>query len=507
MIKIYKILLIIVFVIGLNGCSSSKSASYYSSNKKIEHGILDFDKSLRVDEYINAFNQDEIQVPKNEDIVFSSDFFQKSIHPDHNKTLLQIAVKTRKATTDDKNSSLGISIVLDISGSMFSDSKDKDSIESLKKAVWEFPDGTEFSLILFNHSANLYISPIKISNKNRKEIVEKIENIEFGGGTNIEEGLVLGYKAMSSFKNKDSRLLLITDGISNVGVTNPEDIAKKAEVEYKKGARISTIGLGHDVDEILLRKIAKEGKGFYYFSDNAKTLTKYLRDDLSSIVKTSAYDVVIEIEGNAGYKVIDVYGYSEHKNLDNQFKIDIGELNVDDWRIFIVEIEKFKKKSTNNEIPILSKLRYRNKPKGKLNELMLKNNINWNSLSTSNNINEKVARNSVIFSNALALQEISKLYNDGKYTEAKQISETQRNNIEIYISLSNDSELVPEIEKFINVENIINKRINISEVSKSEKRVKKNELKQFIKEAMLTYSVVQPGPWSIVLILFAQSLS
>lgn len=507
--KIFKILLLATTFIIVSECSSSRSASYYSSNKKIEHGILDFDKTLKVDEYVNAFKQDSILVPKNKDVVFYSEFFQKSISTIHNKSLLQIAIKTRKENDEEKEELIGISLVLDISGSMLSDKKNEDSIESIKKAVLEFREGTEFSLVLFNNSSELYISPIRISNKNRKDIIEKIENIEFGGGTNIEDGLVLGYKAMSEFKNKNSRLVLITDGISNVGITNPEDIAKKAKVEFIKGARISTIGLGYDVDENLLRKIAKEGNGFYYFSDNAKTLTKYLREDLNSLIKPCLYDVVLNIEGNKGFKVLDVYGYSEYKNKDDQYNIDIGELNVDDWRIFIVEIEKFKKDSTNKEIPVLAKLSYRQKPLEKFKVIDIRKSINWNSTSKNSidNINEKVARNAVIFSNALALQKISKLYNEGKYSDAKGISETQRRNIEIYTSISNDNELIPEIKKFNDIESIINNKSTDLEQPKKAERVKKSDLNQFIKDGLVTYSLIQPGPWSIVLILFAESIN
>ncbi|MDF3822388.1 VWA domain-containing protein [Leptospira sp. 96542] len=508
MINFYKALLLATIFIIVNGCSSSRSASYFSSNKKIEHGILDFHNSLKIDEYINAFKQENIIVPKSEDVVFSSDFFQKSISSIHNKSLLQIAIKTRKENDKEKEELLGISLVLDISGSMFTDNKNEDSIESIKNAILEFREGTEFSLVLFNSSSELYIPPIVISNKNRKDIIEKVKNIEFGGGTNIEDGLVLGYKAMSEFKNENSRLILITDGISNVGITNPEEIAKKAKVEFIKGGRISTIGLGYDVDENLLRKIAKKGNGFYYFSDNAKTLTKYLREDLTSFIKPCLYDVVLNIEENKGYKVLDVYGYTEYKNKDNQYNIDIGELNVDDWRIFIVEIEKIKKITTEKEIPVVAKLTYKLKPKDKLNELVVKSSVNWNSKSKNNinNINEKVARNAVIFSNAIALQEISKLYNEGKYSEAKGISETQRKNIEIYTSISNDNELIPEITKFNSIENILNKDTKNPEKPNSERPVEKKNLNKFIKDAMVSYSLIQPGPWSIILILFAENI-
>ena len=158
---------------------------------------------------------------------------------------------------------------------------------------------------------------------------------------NIEEGLIGGYAQMAKFpEGIFSRLVLLTDGKSNVGVTNPRELAKLAESEYREGARISTIGLGHDVDERVLRKIAEDGSGDFYFADKAETLAKFLREELRSMLIPVARGAKLRLSAVEGARIRRVYGYENApRDESGAIVIDIGDLDVDNWRILMVEME------------------------------------------------------------------------------------------------------------------------------------------------------------------------
>lgn len=53
-----------VAVVFFSGCASTSTASYHYSQKQLEHGAIDFHRTLRVDEYLNAFPQDDVAVPE-----------------------------------------------------------------------------------------------------------------------------------------------------------------------------------------------------------------------------------------------------------------------------------------------------------------------------------------------------------------------------------------------------------------------------------------------------------
>jgi len=67
------------------------------------------------------------------------------------------------------------------------------------------------------------------------------------------------------FKNFDirrnNRVILLTDGIANRGITDPDRIAGDALAYNERGIYLSVIGLGLDYNDELLSRLARQGKG------------------------------------------------------------------------------------------------------------------------------------------------------------------------------------------------------------------------------------------------------
>lgn len=59
----------------LTSCSSSRRASYYSTQKSIEYADFSFAETLRVDEYLNAFEQPLLASPDNTDVNLDVQYF------------------------------------------------------------------------------------------------------------------------------------------------------------------------------------------------------------------------------------------------------------------------------------------------------------------------------------------------------------------------------------------------------------------------------------------------
>ncbi|MEK7354898.1 MAG: VWA domain-containing protein, partial [Bdellovibrionota bacterium] len=306
--RILPLLAALVFA-QLIGCASNKTASYHYAQKQIERGDLDFENRLRVDEYVNAFPQNEFAKPAaGKDVELRVDFFTDVLPPTKTKAIAQVAIRTREAIPSEKSKKMGFVFVLDVSGSMSEDNKFLDAIEATLAMISELADGTEFSLVTFSSDAKVAIPPTIVSKESREVLKAKVKSLEVSGGTNIEAGLVLGYKTLTQLtKGTTSRLLLLTDGISNVGITDPKKLAQKAGVQYLEGARISTIGLGHDVDETTLRTIATDGQGAYYFAENARSLKTLFMKELDSLMIPISIKVFVQI-GSQNAKITQVYG-------------------------------------------------------------------------------------------------------------------------------------------------------------------------------------------------------
>jgi len=505
----------------LQGCASS-TASYHFTQKQIEHGDLGFHERLRVDEYINAFPQDEIKVPEGEDVLLRIDPFTRQQPAGNNRTLFQIAIKTRMPHPEELRTPLSLCFVVDVSGSMGRGNKIGDVKEALAESIAELQEGDEVSIVLFSDEARVLVPAQELGRESRKSIIEIINRIEEGGGTNIEAGLITGYREMAAFKRRGfRRLLLLTDGQSNVGVLTPEQLAAKAEVEYLEDLRISTIGLGFDVDERLLRKIASGGSGHYYFVENAKALTTILREELGTTVIPLLKNVSITISAEDNFRLLEAYGGSgQPKPVNNKVIVNVGELNVNDWRIIIVELEGNVGPGTYH--PVNAEVSFTRVDSREQEVLSENGSIDWQTAAqpAESNIDINVARNSVLFGNAMALIKVGEFSEQGRYSDALNIVDLQINNNRVIQQFDETGSLNKEIESLSGVRNILMKLVDGSTVQPVEGRISQTSseapmqieeteyspLKSLVISGLKIAAKALPGIWGTIANLFVAAI-
>lgn len=440
------------------GCAT-QPASYHYTQKQIEAGDLDFHRRLRVDEYLNAFPQDWFKVGADQDIAYRVDALTTKPVGVGESTLYQIAVKTRMPTRQESGAPLALSIVIDVSGSMNDDNKIVHTREALRKAMLELKDGDVVSLVTFNQAAQVLASNVVLSNATRPTLVAKVEALDAGGGTDIEDGLVAGYQEMAKFPaGIAKRLLLLTDGRSNVSAVTPEQIAKEAAVGRVEGARISTIGLGRDVNEALLRQVAEAGKGHYYFAENAQTLTTILREGLQTTVIPVARDVTLDIELGASFVFERIHGGGAGDRAGQRSaSVTLGELNVNDWRILIVELKRVGSAGGADAMhvsglytPLGNQAAAASRPIPRARQ-----NLADSAPSVEKRINPFVLRNAVLYGNAQTLIEAGRLSEQRRYDDALHVVDVQFNNNEVLAAID-DSEMVrKERDNLLKVRSLI----------------------------------------------------
>ena len=63
-------------------------------------------------------------------------------------------------------------------------------------------------------------------------------------------------------------MLLLTDGLANQGVTDPNRLIQMARHQREQDVPTTTFGVGLKFNEDLLIQMASEGGGNFYFIDN-----------------------------------------------------------------------------------------------------------------------------------------------------------------------------------------------------------------------------------------------
>lgn len=186
-----------------------------------------------------------------------------------------------------------------------SNNKLSKSIEALKIALEKMNEGDYFSLILFNHTAHNFISPVRITNENKNEIMLKLNQIKAHGNTNLYEGWFQSTKNVAQNLNSNyiNRVIIITDGETNSGIVDTAIIANNIRSIYEN-TKISTtcFGIGDSFNEDLLEKISENGSGNFYYINNSKIVSALFISEYKSLNNTIGTNVKLKVKFNKNIK-------------------------------------------------------------------------------------------------------------------------------------------------------------------------------------------------------------
>jgi uncharacterized protein YegL len=166
---------------------------------------------------------------------------------------------------------LALSLLLDRSGSMTGL-----PIEMTKTAARQIADAltpTEaFEVIAFDSSPRRFVT-MTCGQKSGPALIQ-IAKITPGGGTEIFSALDLAHSDLAALSARRRHIVLLTDGRApRQGI---DDLVTLLAAE---GMTLSTIALGADADETMLRAMAEKGHGhFYQVSDPSALLGTFARE-------------------------------------------------------------------------------------------------------------------------------------------------------------------------------------------------------------------------------------
>ncbi|MBD0328941.1 MAG: VWA domain-containing protein [Thermoleophilia bacterium] len=117
-----------------------------------------------------------------------------------------------------------------------------------------------------------------------------------GGSTNLSGGWMRGLEQLERAPADGRRkILLLTDGLANVGVTDPGTLAGLAERARGRGVGTTTIGFGADFDEELLEAMADAGGGNYHYAATPDSAPGIFASEFDALSRLVAQNVTVEI--------------------------------------------------------------------------------------------------------------------------------------------------------------------------------------------------------------------
>jgi len=256
---------------------------------------------------------------------FSASADNKYICPDKKEAYLYVEAKGGNA---GKRLPLNISLVVDRSGSMEEEQRMHHAKQALNYFIDQLTPMDDVSIVMYDHVAEILHGSEPVVDK--EAIKKKIHHLmQPRGATNISHGLELGYNEVKSTFSKDkfNRVILISDGYANQGITDDymlESIVKgHAQTD---NISFSTFGFGHEFNEVLMHDMAESGGGNYYFIENASQAIQDFDQEFKLLNAVSAKNAIVTVTIPQGLTLNTVYGH-KYIQQGNQVFVDLKEVH------------------------------------------------------------------------------------------------------------------------------------------------------------------------------------
>ena len=308
------------------------TGSYTVMRNYLKDGNLPPSDSVRVEEYINYFNQNYPNPARHQAFGIYVDGAPSPFTQTERYQMLRVGIQGY-TVPDEERQDASLTFVIDVSGSMDMDNRLDLVKRSLELLVEQLDRRDSVSIVVYGTEARVVLDPTPGSDKDA--ILSAIYSLHPEGSTNAEAGIRLGYKmALRAYNaNGINRVILCSDGVANVGNTEADVILDEIRGHVEEGVTMTTIGFGMDnYNDTLMEQLADNGNGFYAYVDSMREAKRLFIDNLTSTLQTIAMDAKVQVDFNPEvvmrYRLV---GFENRAIADDQFRdnsVDAGEIGA-----------------------------------------------------------------------------------------------------------------------------------------------------------------------------------
>ncbi len=222
-------------------------------------------------------------------------------------THLKVALTGFKFQREADRASVNVALVIDTSGSMQGE-KIARAREAAILAIRSLGPRDIASVVEYDDCVRVMVPATKLTDP--EPICAAIRRLEPGKGTALFAGVSKGAEEVRKFldRSRVNRIILLSDGIANVGPSSPAELGDLGASLVKEGIAVTTIGLGTGFNEDLMSQLARRSDGNHYFVENSADLARIFKGELGDVLAVAAQEVAVKIECADGIRPIRVLG-------------------------------------------------------------------------------------------------------------------------------------------------------------------------------------------------------
>ncbi len=306
------------------------TGSFTLARSYLDSGVLPDPSTVRVEEFVNAFEQDYPATDDGPFTLVTDGTSAPFIGGD--QRVIRVGIQARRIADEDRRDA-NLTFVVDVSGSMADEGKLDAIRPALIRLVKALRPSDRVAIVVYSDDTRVLLRSTRVDDL--AEILWAIDELQPSGSTYVEAGLRLGYdEARRTFDiDRINRVILLSDGVANVGETGPEEILRVIGDASRVGVDLVTVGFGLGTyNDTLMEQLADQGDGFYAYVDGREEAERLFDDDLTGTLQVVAREAKVQVEFNpaivASYRLV---GFENRAVADDDFRddtIDGGEIGA-----------------------------------------------------------------------------------------------------------------------------------------------------------------------------------
>jgi Ca-activated chloride channel family protein len=323
-------------------------------------------------------------------------------------------------------------LVVDTSGSM-AGSKIESARAAATTLVRSLKDGDIVALDAFSDNARTLVQPTRLDMHTRTEILREIAQLVPSGSTNMFSGLSIAESQMASAPASHPlrRIVMISDGIANIGPSSPEILGNVAQAGLRFRAQVTSFGVGNDYDERTLNALSVQTNGRLYHIGEPREMAGILRNEVALLDQTLASDASVEVVPAPGVQVLGADGLRADFR-DGGLRIPLGALHAGQHREALVRLRIVDPAAFEGHSRSLAsvRLRFRDAAEGdleRIQEVVARTQLSSDDNAVAASVNSRTKAIVAIMDASKTQMAAAQRINDGNFVDAdKELERAQQ---------------------------------------------------------------------------------
>ncbi len=233
---------------------------------------------------------------------------------------------------------LNVALVIDTSGSMRGDAIVQ-ARDAARAFVSELDPTDRVSIVSFSSDSKVEVPSTYVDDAGRARLMASIDGLQAQGMTALSGGLRDGVDQVLANRTDHTldRVVLMTDGIPNVGITTAQGLVDKTRRIRSEGVSMTALGFSTQYDADLMGAMALAGSGNYRYIQTPSDFARAFATELEDLFSTTASQVALDVKVPTGVRIEEAMGYHLERNSTGA-RIFVGDIGADARRSVVLRL-------------------------------------------------------------------------------------------------------------------------------------------------------------------------